>query len=134
MTPELFWLTATMVLAASLRIPYIVGVNMHLAEGVNPFQRPHNNEGLPDWVVRANRAHVNLIEQGMPYAALILIATVAGVSTVVTVWAAAIFFWLRVAHAVGMITGTAQMPVRPMIFTAGWLCVLAIGVEILRVG
>jgi len=132
MTLELTFLVLTMFLAASLWIPYIVGVNMHLSSEVNPFQRPHNNEGLPDWVVRANRAHINLIEQSFPFAVLVILALVLNVSSPIIAWAAGIFFALRVAHAVGMISGVAQMPLRPIIFTAGWVCVLAIGVELFR--
>lgn len=70
---ELVVLTWLTLLAASLWIPYIVGVNMHMPRGVNPFQRPHDGSGLPDWVIRANRAHINLLEQGLPFAVLILI-------------------------------------------------------------
>ncbi|MEM1265290.1 MAG: MAPEG family protein [Pseudomonadota bacterium] len=132
MTAELAWLTATMVLAASLWIPYVVGVNMHLSAEVDPFQRPHANQGLPDWVLRANRAHINLIEQGVPFAALLLTAHLAAVSTPVTVAAAVAFFWLRLAHAAGMIAGWARMPLRPILFTAGWLCAIAVAVEIFR--
>ena len=35
MSPELFWLLATMVLAASMWIPYIVGVNMYLPDDID---------------------------------------------------------------------------------------------------
>jgi len=44
---ELGVLTCLTLFAASLWIPYIVGVNMHMPEGVNPFQRPHTGEGRP---------------------------------------------------------------------------------------
>jgi uncharacterized MAPEG superfamily protein len=124
---ELVVLTWLTLLAASLWIPYIVGVNLHMPSGVNPFQRPHNGEGLPDWVIRANRAHINLLEQGLPFAVLILILHQTGGFTPLTYWTAIVFFWLRVAHAVGMITGYAQMPIRPIIFTAGWICILLLG-------
>jgi DNA-binding transcriptional ArsR family regulator/uncharacterized protein YndB with AHSA1/START domain len=63
---ELGVLTCLTLLAASLWIPYIIGVNRHLPEGVNTFQRPHDGSSLPDWVMRANRAHINLLEQGCP--------------------------------------------------------------------
>lgn len=131
MTAELFWLTMTAVLAASLWIPYIVGVNKHAPEGTDPFQRPHDLTTLPDWVQRANRAHLNLIEQLLPFAVIVLIAHLAGVSTGVTVWASVAFFWLRVAHAVGMISGLARMPARPIIFTLGWVTILVFTVQLL---
>lgn len=113
--------------AASLWIPYIVGVNIHLPAGENPFQRPRGYEGLPDWVARANRAHLNLLEQGLPFAILILILQAIDGFSALTYWTALVFLGLRIAHAVGMITGLAQMPARPVIFTAGWLCILILG-------
>jgi uncharacterized membrane protein YecN with MAPEG domain len=37
---------------------------------------------------------------------------------------AALFFVPRVAHAVGMITAWARLPLRPIIFTMGWVVTL----------
>jgi uncharacterized MAPEG superfamily protein len=127
---ELGILTCLMILAASLWIPYILGVNRHLPEGVNSFQHPYPGDGLPDWVLRANRAHVNLIEQGLPFAVIVLVLHVTGSFNAVTYWATIAFFWLRVAHAVGMITGLAQMPVRPLIFLGGWVCILVLASQL----
>jgi uncharacterized MAPEG superfamily protein len=81
-------------------------------------------------VIRANRAHINLLEQGLPFAILILILHQTGGFTTLTYWTAIAFFWLRVGHAVGMITGLAQMPLRPIIFTAGWVCILLLGYSV----
>jgi len=124
---ELVVLTCLALFAASLWIPYIVGVNMHMPKGINPFQRPHGGEGLPDWVLRSNRAHLNLLEQGMPFAILVLILHQIDGFTALTAWTTVVFFGLRVAHAAGMITGVAQMPLRPLIFTWGWVCILILG-------
>ena len=136
MTTELMYLVLTALLAASLWIPYIVGVNTSEAGSEaevdsRDFTRPGNPALQRPWVHRAFRAHLNLLEQFLPFAALVLLAHQLGVSTWVTVWASAAFFWLRVAHAIGMITGLAALPARPIIFTLAWLCVVAIGVQIL---
>ena len=130
MTPELFWLTLTALLAASLWIPYIVGVSLQ-PERPEAFTRPQPLEALPAWVHRAHRAHLNLLEQALPFAVLVIVAHLLGISNLVTQTAAALFFALRLAHAAGMISGVARMPLRPLIFTAGWLCILALGVAIL---
>lgn len=127
LSTELGVLVALTLLAGSLWIPYVVGVNIHLPAGVNPFQRPHNGAGLPDWVVRADRAHINLIEQGFPFAILVIVLHLVDGFTPLTAWTAIAFLALRIAHAVGMITGVAQMPVRPILFTAGWICILILG-------
>ncbi|MBW4710284.1 MAPEG family protein [Roseobacter sp. YSTF-M11] len=112
------------VLAASLWIPYIVGVNIHPQEGVDDFARPPPLTGFPDWVHRAHRAHLNLLEQLLPFALLVLVVDRLGGYSALTFWTAIAFFWLRVAHALGMISGVARFPLRPMIFVGGWLCCL----------
>ncbi|UWQ95008.1 MAPEG family protein [Rhodobacteraceae bacterium M385] len=127
---ELGILTCLMLLAASLWIPYIIGVNKHLPDGINTFQRPYDGAALPDWVLRANRAHLNLLEQSFPFAILILILHLIDGFTVLTYWTAIAFFWLRTAHAIGMISGFTQMPLRPLIFTSGWVCILLLGASI----
>ncbi|MGL4240946.1 MAG: MAPEG family protein [Beijerinckiaceae bacterium] len=125
MTTELTWLMLTAVLAASLWIPCIVGVNTSTFDGQEAsFERPPDHRNMPAWVHRAHRAHLNLLEQFLPFAVMVLVAHQLKVSTAVTQWCVVIFFWLRVAHAVGMISGLARMPVRPLLFTAGWVVML----------
>ncbi len=130
MTTEILYLTLTALLAGSLWIPYIVGVNATPAKELADFHRPPDIRQMPAWVHRAYRAHQNLLEQLMPFAVVLLVAHVLGISTVWTVGAAMAFFWLRVAHAVGMISGMAGFPVRPIIFTAGWVCIVIVAVQV----
>ena len=131
MTSELFWLTLTAILAASLWIPYIIGVNTSGEDVMNEkrsrdFTRPSDPSQERPWVHRAFRAHLNLLEQFLPFAAVVIVAHLAGISTTATVWACIVFFWLRVIHAVWMIAGFPVIPARPLIFTAGWVCILVI--------
>ncbi|MEL6645766.1 MAG: MAPEG family protein [Pseudomonadota bacterium] len=134
MSVEMIYLTLTALLAASLWIPFIVGVNTQTVKDMSDFTRPPDLSDLPPWIHRAWRAHLNLVEQFLPFAVIVLIAHLQGVSTGVTVWASVAFFWLRVAHAAGMITGMARFPLRPVIFTAGWVCILLIGWQVLAQG
>ncbi|MEM9710524.1 MAG: MAPEG family protein [Pseudomonadota bacterium] len=127
MSPEFLWLTATALLAASLWIPFIVGVNTAPAgslpaEALDGFVLAANWRLHRPWVQRAYRAHQNLLEQGLPFALLILILDRVDGFTALTAWTAGAFFFIRVAHAVGYITGWAGFPIRPIIFTAGWVC------------
>jgi uncharacterized MAPEG superfamily protein len=125
MTTELTWLMLTAILAASLWIPYIVGVNVSTFDGkATIFERPPDQSKMPAWVQRSHRAHLNLLEQFLPFAVLVLMAHMLSVSTAVTRWCAILFFWLRVAHAIGMISGKARLPVRPLIYVAGWIVTL----------
>ena len=125
MTTELFWLMLTAVLAASLWIPYVIGINTTpyaKPEGdPDTFVRPPDQRLMVPWVHRAFRAHQNLLEQFMPFAVIVIIGHLLGVSTPVTAWCAFLFFWLRVVHAVGMLTAWTRFPVRPIIFTLGWI-------------
>ena len=120
---ELGILTCLMILAASLWIPYIIGVTSDPADPDN-FTRPGDLSQLRPWVHRAHRAHLNLLEQAIPFAVLVLILDRLDGFTALTYWTAIAFFWLRVIHAAGMISGVARMPLRPIIFTLGWLCCL----------
>ena len=55
-----------------------------------------NREGLPEmtgWAGRARRAHLNMIENLVLFAALVLIAAVAGKANATTAMGAMIFFW-----------------------------------------
>ena len=62
-------------------------------------------EPLPDWGERALRAHRNMLENLAPFAALVLVAQVSGVSNEATALGAVLFFWGRVAHAIIYIAG-----------------------------
>jgi uncharacterized MAPEG superfamily protein len=132
LTTELTWLVCTAILAASLWIPFIVGVNRTEFEGKDTiFERPPELGRMAPWVQRAYRAHLNLLEQLLPFSLMVLVGALAHVSTPVTVWCAVLFFWLRVAHAIGMISGIAKFPVRPMIYVAGWIVTLLFAWQVL---
>jgi uncharacterized MAPEG superfamily protein len=132
MTPELKWLTYTALLVGSLWIPYIVGVNITDFPGKEQqFLRPPDHRQMLPWVHRSFRAHQNLLEQFVPFAAIVLIAAVSHISTPVTIACSIIFFWLRVVHAMGMIFGLARFPIRPMIYFIGWSVMLVFAWQVL---
>ncbi len=132
MTAELTILLLLALFASSLWIPYIIGVNTTSFEGQDEsFVRPPDHRNMEPWVHRAFRAHQNLLEQSMPFAIVVLIGHLAGVSNAVTVWCAVAFLALRVAHAIGMITAWTRLPARPLIFTAGWIITMIYGVQLL---
>ncbi|MEM8983446.1 MAG: MAPEG family protein [Pseudomonadota bacterium] len=134
MTTELLSLLLVGLLGATLWIPFVVGVNTtEFAGKTTSFERPPSPAAMLPWVHRAYRAHLNLLEQLLPFAIVVLIANELAVSTAVTRFAASSFVALRLVHAVGMISGLARMPLRPLVFTAGWVTITAIGVEVLRV-
>ena len=130
MTPELFWLTMTALLAASMWLPFIIGVNV-VGMPMPAENRPPDVAQAPPWIHRAWRAHLNLLEQFLPFAVIVLVAHLAGVSTPLTAAAAMAFFAIRVTHAVWMIAGLPVLPVRPILFTLGWVAICTIGGAVL---
>ncbi|MEL7535879.1 MAG: MAPEG family protein [Pseudomonadota bacterium] len=134
MNLEMLCLLLVAILAASLWIPFVIGINTtEFAGKADSFSRPPSLASMAPWVHRAHRAHLNLLEQLLPFAIVVLIAHELGVSTTATGIAAVAFVVLRVVHAIGMISGTARMPLRPLLFTAGWITILVVVWEIFRV-
>jgi uncharacterized MAPEG superfamily protein len=132
MTTELFYLLLTAILAASLWIPYIIGINTTEFAGQDEsFARPPDPRNMLPWVHRAYRAHQNLLEQFLPFAAIVIIGHMLHVSTGITQWCAILFFAFRLLHAVGMITGLTKFPLRPVIFTSGWVVTMIFAWQVL---
>ena len=67
-----------------------------------------NREGLADvtgWAGRAQRAHRNMLENLVLFAALVLVAHAAGRENNMTALGAQVFLWARAAYAVVYILG-----------------------------
>src|SRR5512134_528334 len=76
-----------------------------------------NREALPEatgWAGRAARAHRNMLENLVLFAALVLAAQVAGLANETTALGALLFFWGRVAYAVVYVIGI------PWVRTGAW--------------
>ena len=76
-----------------------------------------NREGLAPftgWAGRAQRAHHNMLENLVLFAALVLVAVVAQKTNSTTLAGAQVFFWARVAYAVVYLVGI------PWLRTAVW--------------
>ncbi len=67
-----------------------------------------NREGLAPctgWARRAARAHQNMLESLVLFAALVLVAVAAGKTNATTLLGAQLFFWARVAYAAVYLAG-----------------------------
>ena len=124
MTTELWYLFLTSVLLTVLWIPYIIGSVMTAGLLTPEEYRVGRHVDFPHWVRRADRAHINLVEQFGPFAALVVIAHFTGVHNSATVWCAAIFFWARILHAIVYISGFGRFMARTVIFTIAFLALL----------
>lgn len=99
MSPELKYLTLTAVLTALIWVPYILNALMvrGLIEAVG---YPENPKPLARWAQRLKAAHYNAVENLVVFAALVLVASAAGIHSPAIATAAAVYFWARVVHAV----------------------------------
>ena len=128
MTPELKYLTWVTALTAVMWIPYIL--NMIMVRGVmDAVGYPEDPAPLSPWAASMKSAHANAVENLAVFAALVLIASAAGVSNGTTVLACQIYFWARVVH---LISYTARIPwVRTLAFVTGFGCQAAIAWQLL---
>jgi len=131
LTPELFWLTLTVILTGLLWIPYIL--NRSQVRGLGgamanptPGAKPH-----APWATRLMFAHDNAVENLAVFAPLILILNEIDYSTKWTVYASAVYFWSRLAH---VIVYTLGLPVfRTLAFTVGFLAQAVLALAIFRI-
>ena len=104
MKPELMLLAWSVLLAFA---QMLVAVTGHLFQVGLPALAG-NREGLPPatgWAGRAARAHRNMLENLVLFAALILIATLSNRTDSMTLLGAQIFFWARLAYAFVYLAG-----------------------------
>jgi uncharacterized MAPEG superfamily protein len=130
MTEDLRYLAYTAILTATLWIPYIVCQAM-----TNGFLQPPNYvdpapRPVPLWGTRAHRAFLNAVESFAPFAALVIVAHLAGKVNAMVIFWATCFFWARVAHAVVYWLGIPY--VRTIVFTVAYVCVVGIFWEVIK--
>ncbi len=104
--------------ALMLGLPMIYGPGFIKALG--PEKMVGNRENMPaveGWFARAKRAHANLGENLLPFAAVVLIAHVAGVHNGWTQGGAVLFLVARIVHVVAYIAGVG-IP-RTLAYVAG---------------
>jgi len=130
-TTELAMLVWTVALCGILWVPYILA-RMMVWGLVDTVGYPDNPPPLPGWAQRAQRTHLNLVENLAVFAPLVLIVHVTGTANEVTAFAASLFFWARIAHAVIFI---ARIPwLRTLAFLAGFAALVILFVELVRAG
>ena len=130
MSTDLKYLALTAILTASLWIPYVVAQvktngPLQPENYIDPTPRP-----LPDWGKRANRTYVNAVETFAPFAALVIVAHLAGKANAMTAFWATCYFWLRLAHAAVFLLGLPL--VRTILFTLGYIAVAGIFWEVIK--
>jgi len=128
MTSELTSLTWVAALSAVMWLPYILNTIMvrGLVDAVGYSDDP---KPLAPWAQRMKAAHYNSVENLVVFAAAILVCNAAGISNDMTVMAAQVYFWARVVH---LLSYTFAIPwVRTLAFAVGWLCTVALLLQLL---
>ena len=120
MKSELIYLVLTAILTGVLWIPVVIGYVVARGPLKPEDYKIAPSADLPHWVNRANRAHVNAVENLVPFAVVVLVAQLAGISTSLTAACAAIYFYSRVVHALLHISGFSLFRARTVVFTVGW--------------
>lgn len=99
MSIELSMLAWSALLCLLLAFPYTLGFIAQ--RGL--YSVAGNREDFPTaggWIGRSHRAHLNLVENLVPFAALVLVAQLAGKNDAMTAAGAQLFFWARLGHAI----------------------------------
>ena len=113
MKPEMMLLVWAVALAVVQMLIAVTGATLQV--GLPALAG--NRENLPPitgWAGRAQRAHRNMLENLVLFAALVLVAVAAGKDNATTLLGAQIFFWARVAYAALYLAGV------PWLRTGAW--------------
>ena len=119
MKTELLYLAYVTAFTGLLWVPYILDrvAVWGLMESVG---YPANPKPQSPWAQRLKKAHANAVENLVVFAALVLAAQAAGVTSAAIGTAAVVYFWARVVHALSY---TFALPwVRTLSFTVGFIC------------
>ena len=130
MTTDLTMLTWSALLALVLPFTYVSGLMATaggLAWGTGNRDQPFAED--PVWAKRARRAHANLVENLIPFAALVLVAQAAGRANGMTALGAQLFFWARLVYVPIYVLGL--VPWRTIVFSVGTLGQILILVQLL---
>ena len=124
MTPDLTYLAWTALLTGSLWLPYVVGQTIYNGVLTPQNYRDPVPRDAPLWVKRAYRAHINAVEAFAPFAALVLILQATSQSNATTALFCAVFFWMRLLHAVVFLVAIPY--IRTVIYTIAWLALVGL--------
>jgi len=114
MKPELFWLMWAVALTFAQMLVAVSGAALQVGLPTLVGNRA-NLPPFTGWAGRAQRAHHNMLESLVLFAALVLVAVAANKTNDSTAFAAQLFFWARLAYALIYVIGI------PWLRTAVWL-------------
>jgi len=114
MKPELMWLLWAVALTVVQMLVAVSGATLQVGLPMLASNRD-KMPALTGWTWRADRAHRNMLENLVLFAALVLVAVVANKTNAATLTGAQIFVWGRVAYALIYLAGI------PWLRTLSWV-------------
>lgn len=130
-SPELQWLTYTVLMTGLLWVPYII--NRIVEMGVfNAFWNPDpDTAAKAAWARRMKSAHENAVENLIIFVPAVLIVEYLGINSTTTAFACMIYFYARAAHYVVYTMGIPLL--RPFLFLVGVWAQLVLLIQIVKV-
>ena len=128
MKPELVWLLWAVTLTFVQMLIAVAGATLQV--GLPALAG--NREGLAPctgWAGRAARAHHNMLESLVLFAALVLIAVFTNKTNSATLLGAQLFFWARLVYALVYIAGIPWL--RTLVWLASMIGLILIFVQLL---
>ena len=116
---DLRLLAYSALLCLVLWIPYILAAMRVRGLGRVAGYPTGDYQDLPDSARRSHLAHQNLVENLVPFAALVLVAHLAGAANETTALGARLFFWARLGQAVFHVAAVPWL--RTVAFLASWV-------------
>jgi len=129
LTPDLYWLTITLIMTGLFWAPYIVQLMVQLGPVKAVWDPTGAHPHDADWALRAKRAHYNAVENMAVYAPLVILVSALGLNDELTAGAAVLYFWIRLAHF--FIHIFALPAIRTIAFLIGFGCQMTMAGRIL---
>jgi uncharacterized MAPEG superfamily protein len=131
MSVELSMLAWSALLTLLLAVPYALGLILERGLPAMAGNRENFAE-VAGWKGRSIRAHKNMVENLIPFAAVVLVAQAAGISNESTILGAQLFLGSRVIHAIVYTLGVPW--VRTLAYAGGLIGTIMIFMQIIGGG
>jgi len=98
LSPELFWLTLTILITSLFWVPYIINRMLELGVLSALWDRFGLTDTNKDWARRMMQAHDNAIENLILFAPLVILIQITETNSTATATACMVYFFTRLTH------------------------------------
>ena len=129
LTPELYWLTLTVLMTGLMWVPYIINRVVEQGMGFALWDPQGETKTQHAWAERMARAHNNAVENLIIFVPLVLTLQFTQLNNELTALACSIYFFSRLAHYVVFSFGVPVL--RVLAFMISVAAQLALAVTLL---